>query len=614
VVLGVPDAYELPSPPGNGYLKSGIEPLVRFKAAYVSGPEPRSGGGAESVMDVVIDALEVSGPLAHQLWHPPLDRSATLGDILGMPVVVLGRGLQYPVEQLPGGLRVPIALVDKPREHLVDTMWLDLAGASGNVAIVGRPLSGKSTAIRTLIWGLVLTHTPAEVQVYCLDFGGGSLSLLKDLPHVGGVAMRIDPIMVRRTIGEIQTLLAEREQRFTALGVDSMASYRRRQADDPFGDVFLVVDGWGTLRSEFEELEPVVTDIATRGLPYGIHLVVATGRWMDFRLALRATFGSRVELRLGDPGDSDVNRRAAANVPEQPGSGLTDDRNDRNSGLHLLTLRPGPSLDTADLVKLVATNWTGAVAPRVRMLPSTLPYAEMDLDRGSGLHLPIGISEQDLSQVEIDFATDPHFLLFGDVECGKSSFLRALATTVMRRFAPEQARIVVVDYRRSLLDLPESEHRIGYGKSGQDTTELIQQVANSMRDRLPDPDVTAQQLRERSWWTGPELFVLVDDYDLVAGGWPNPLVPLLEFLPQARDIGLHLVITRRVGGAGRALFDPIIQRLVELSSPSLIMSGPPEEGVLIGSVKPTPQPPGRGRLITRREGVRLIQLFQPPPR
>jgi S-DNA-T family DNA segregation ATPase FtsK/SpoIIIE len=30
-------------------------------------------------------------------------------------------------------------------------------------------------------------------------------------------------------------------------------------------------------------------------------------------------------------------------------------------------------------------------------------------------------------------------------------------------------------------------------------------------------------------------------------------------------------------------------------------------------VKPTPLPPGRGRLITRREGVRLIQLAHQPP-
>ena len=41
IVLGVPDAYELPSRPGSGYLKTEATEMTRFKAAYVSGP---SGG------------------------------------------------------------------------------------------------------------------------------------------------------------------------------------------------------------------------------------------------------------------------------------------------------------------------------------------------------------------------------------------------------------------------------------------------------------------------------------------------------------------------------------------------------------------------------------------
>ncbi len=38
IVLGVPDAYELPSAPGSGYLKIDTTGMTRFKAAYVSGP------------------------------------------------------------------------------------------------------------------------------------------------------------------------------------------------------------------------------------------------------------------------------------------------------------------------------------------------------------------------------------------------------------------------------------------------------------------------------------------------------------------------------------------------------------------------------------------------
>ena len=107
--------------------------------------------------------------------------------------------------------------------------------------------------------------------------------------------------------------------------------------------------------------------------------------------------------------------------------------------------------------------------------------------------------------------------------------------------------------------------------------------------------------------------MLVDDYDLVAAGPANPLQPLLEYLPQARDVGLHLVLTRRTGGAGRALYEPVIQRLRELSSPGPGDVRRPDEGALSGRSDPTPLPPGRGRLVTRREGVRLVQLAHLPP-
>jgi S-DNA-T family DNA segregation ATPase FtsK/SpoIIIE len=134
-----------------------------------------------------------------------------------------------------------------------------------------------------------------------------------------------------------------------------------------------------------------------------------------------------------------------------------------------------------------------------------------------------------------------------------------------------------------------------------------------MDKRRPGPDITPEALRNRSWWEGPDCFVLVDDYDLVATASGNPLLPLVEHLAQARDNGLHLIIARRAGGAARAMFDPVLQRLRELASPGIIMSGERDEGALIGTVRPSSMPAGRGVLVTRRQGARLIQLAHLDP-
>ncbi|MFI5488974.1 type VII secretion protein EccCa [Micromonospora echinaurantiaca] len=641
-VLGVPDAYELPRAPGHGYLKSGTDGLLRFRAAYVSGalrrrkavatatvregklavayssqyvaPQarpvaPDTAGFGESVLDVMVDQLQGRGASAHQVWLPPLEVPPTLDQLLSPLTADDTRG--YGASgTAAGGLRAVAGIVDKPFEQRRDILALDLSGAAGNVIVVGGQRSGKSNLLRTLVLGLALLRTPREAQFYILDFGGGGFGALADLPHVGGVADRRQTERVRRTVAEVTALLGVRERRFAEEGMDGMAAYRAAG----LADVFLVIDGWATVRAEFEDLETAVVELATRGLGYGIHVIASAGRWMDVRPAERDVFGSRIELRLGDPADSMISRRAAVNVPEfAPGHGLAPDgssflaalpRADASASVEDLTAA------TARLVKIINSHWSGPPAPAVRVLPAQLRAESLPPAEKS--RIPIGIGEWDLQPFSVDFATDPHLLAFGDVESGKSSLLRTIASGVVQAYSPAEARILLVDYRRTLLGVVPAEHLIAYGTSAQVTQDIIAEVATAMRERLPGPDVTSEQLRDRSWWKGPELFVLIDDLDLVLSP-SEPLNPLIEFLSQARDIGLHVVAVRRTGGAARAMYHPLIARIRELASPGILLSGNREEGALFGTLKPEPMPPGRAWFVDRRRGARRIQLAWQPP-
>jgi len=660
VVLGSADAYELPKAPGHGYLKSGTDAMSRFRAAYVSGAYHRSTGRpatagqaaaaglreyttsylppvepptpevveepddeavGESLLDILVDRLRGRGKPAHQVWLPPLREPSTLDRILPALTPDPVRGLTT-VDPAPHGtLRAAIGVVDRPIEQRHDPLLLDLAGGAGHLVVVGGPQSGKSTVLRTIVASLSLTHTPREVQFYCLDFGGGTLAAMRGLPHVGGVAGRQDGGAVRRTVAEMRQLLANRERHFEAEGLDSMATYRRRRregryTEDQFGDVFLVIDGWATLRNDYDDLEDPITDLAARGLSYGIHVLVTCARWFDLRGAIRDLLGTRIELRLGDPADSFIDRKAALNVPAaEPGRGITETKHQMLVALPRIDGQPDSDNlveGVGHLIAAVAGAWSGPAAPPVRMLPMQVDYDNLPAGDGA-IGLPIGLAEQDLGPVLLDVNADPHFLLFGESECGKTAFLRMLTHRITEAYTPEQARIVIVDYRRGLLDVVGPEYLIGYGTNNGVTRGLMDDVAGAMEPRLPGPDVTAEQLRNRSWWNGMELFVIVDDYDLVASTGGDPLEPLLPYLPQARDIGLHLIAARRVGGASRALFQPVLMALREAGSPGMVMSGDRDEGPLLGTVRPQSLPPGRGWLVNRRNESQLVQLAWLPP-
>ena len=430
------------------------------------------------------------------------------------------------------------------------------------------------------------------------------------MPHVGTVADRQQPDLVRRVVAELTAALARRERLFREAGIASVEEFRARRAvgglpDEPSTDLLLVIDGYLTLRGEFDDLEARLLTLAAQGLSYGLHVAVSATRWSELRPALKDLLGGRLELRLGEPAESEVDRRRAAAVPARPGHGLAVD------GAAAVVAAPRLAAgDTATLVDAVAAAWPGPGCAPVRLLPERIDLHRLPgTDTAGGI--PIGVDEDRLARVELDLAAEPHLVCFADAESGKTNLLRLVARGVVDAYAPGQARIVVVDHRRTLLGAVPATHLVGYTSTADSTAEAAREVAASLRGRLPGPDVTPRELRERSWWSGPEVYVLVDDYDLVApggSGAANPLLPLVEFLPQAKDVGLHLVVARRCGGAGRALYDPLLGRLRELAAPGLVMNGSPDEGALLGAVKPGPQPPGRGTLVDRRRGARRIQL------
>jgi DNA segregation ATPase FtsK/SpoIIIE, S-DNA-T family len=509
-----------------------------------------------------------------------------------------------------------------PLEQRRERLTVSLGGAAGHVAIVGSPLSGKSTLARTLVTSLALTGTPLELQFYVLDFGGGSFTGLQGLPHVAGVAVRTEPEAVRRSVAEVQSIIDARELYFRANNIDSIDTYRLRRGqglvDDGFGDVFLVVDGWATLRQEYEALEPAIQTIAARGLSFGVHVIVTSNRWLDIRSNLKDLIQTRLELRIGDPSDSEIDRRQAGNVPTgAPGRGLAPSK--------LQMLGAVPRIDgigdaanlvdgVDDLVARVTAAWTGPRGPKLRLLPELLPLAEARTMAGPEFgRILLGVDEAQLAPFGIDPRVEPHLFLYGDAGMGKSSFLRGLAQEITRLYGPTEAKLFVVDYRRALLgELPE-EHLGAYLTSHEMATNGLAELAQFFSSRIPGPDVTPDQLRDRSWWKGAEGFVLVDDYDLVATSQGNPLAVLQPLLAQASDLGLHVILTRRVGGASRAAYDPIIQRFTDLGVTGILLGGNPEEGAVIGRVKPIVSVPGRAQVVSRERGLMTAQLVYSPP-
>jgi S-DNA-T family DNA segregation ATPase FtsK/SpoIIIE len=256
-----------------------------------------------------------------------------------------------------------------------------------------------------------------------------------------------------------------------------------------------------------------------------------------------------------------------------------------------------------------AEHWTGPAVAPIRLLPRDLEPRQLP-PPSPREGVAIGVEERGLDPVWARFAgADPHFLVFGDSQSGKSSLLRGIGRGLIASHTPDELQLVVVDVRRSLIDLAHDPHVMSYAASppaAQAAAERLRAIAG---ERMAPAD--ASPLAAPTWH-GPRFVVLFDDYDLVAGPTGGPLAPLLDVLAVGGDVGLHVVLARRVGGSARGAYEAVFGRLRELGSPGVLLSGDPGEGPLLGGTKAQPQPAGRGLLVRRGERPVLIQTAFSP--
>lgn len=606
---------------------------------------------------VIRDQLRQIDFQPFRLWCPPLDAPLPIDE-----VVQMYRGKPWTQDYgTPGNLVFPIGIIDRPYKQDQQPQLVNAAGEGANVMVVGGNGAGKTTTLQSLVCSAAMTHTPEAVQFYVLALGSPALGSVADLPHVGSVAYALDEDGIRRTVSELMELLARRQRSFPQCGVNGVEQFRRRKfggepgpvPDDPFGDVFLVIDDFKALTEETSTIrsrEAIVAQISTlilQGRSYGIHVMVSVLRENNMPLAARHAFPSRIELKLASDIDAqNVKARESAKVPVgRPGRGMVAQNYPREGvepvGLHTMTARPalsgtpGEVFDSSSVVaavRRIAASYRPA--PVVRRLPQELSLADLraaarSAADGSSLASVLwGLDEFD-HPVTLD---GPHLLVTGQAKCGRTTLCRTVLSEIARVYAPgadaaapdptdprERAQVWLITPRRELLQELGGEYLQGWAYQGEGIKALMSDLVVRLADRAPAAGLSLEEsLAHR--WSGPRIFLILDDAErLGSGAFDSPLdvrapngMTIAQLVAGAADLGLHVLYTRSFGtwiNSTRA--DPLISAMSQANAPLFMMDSSPDPGYIIGRFRGHAMPPGRGLLLMSAESARYVQVADP---
>ena len=224
----------------------------------------------------------------------------------------------------------------------------------------------------------------------------------------------------------------------------------------------------------------------------------------------------------------------------------------------------------------------------------------------------LGIGETEFQPIAVNFAaeaTSPHPRP-GRVWRRPPAF--GPLPRIVRTNTAASAQLFIVDFRRTLLGVIESDHLAGYTPSGRRLTGQAGRPVERLRTRMPGADVTSGSMADTLMVVAP-VYIVID----ASTRLPHRTEPIHSLwsltscrTPRSRSA---FVVAQALRRRRTAMFDPVLARLRDLGCMGLMMSASPDEGVLLGSARPSQLPPGRGTLVTRAHRDQLVQIAWSDP-
>ena len=398
----------------------------------------------------LIEMMEKTDPESKNLYFDGESWAASAGEIL--PEEKYGASSDtgaLRVRRHPGKwhLETIIGLYDNPEQQAQRPLRIDFTDG-GHLAVCGQVVSGKSTFLQSLIYGLINRYTPQALQVYLLDFSSNMLGCFADAPHVGGIVTDVQEDRQEKFFHMLSTLMDERRR---TLQGGNFAQYVQAYGMK-LPAVLVVIDNYAGFRTKTnDKYDDVLLRLSREGVGYGIFLVVSAAGFGINDIPSRIGDNLRTIISLEQPDKfkymETIRRTHLQIIPETNvkgrGLALVDDR-----PLEFQTVLCMEAEDDFSRGQKIAAEcqqmkdaWKGESARRIPEIPEnpTLEILETDYRYrhalGEQTLLPFGYFAQDASIASVNLLRNYCFMITGRARSGKTNMLRLLLHAASKKDA-----------------------------------------------------------------------------------------------------------------------------------------------------------------------------------
>ena len=433
---------------------------------------------------MLTETAQNEGISAKRLWLDPLDTRISLEELEN------NTGDIPPFSVLAG-------IIDDPEYQTRHTLFINLL-KSKNILIAGESGSGKTTFLKTILFGVISHFAPDEICFYILDLSGRSLTAFNTAPHCGAVLHDESESDFERMLAMISDIIAERKKLFSDMGVADYESYLISSdgTSQKLPLILVVIDNISGLANfkKGSELLFGINQYLKEGLSYGVRYIITANHSADLNSKAKQEIATRFSLQLKDKyeyGDA-LNTRCSYTPPTIPGRGLCV-YNDSPLEYHVAMLRPDDTVkSTSALIQSVgqqiANNCSAKVfAQKLPIVNEDQEYEQFCEDIPVG-RIPLGYSIKDAKKISIPLKQASFLsIYFGNMD-GKKKIFQNFLHAFQREhgkvlyLAPESGS--VIEDSNGILENYPFDHKVIKCKEGAGK-EIISEIVKFVEERKP---------------------------------------------------------------------------------------------------------------------------------
>lgn len=372
-----------------------------------------------NILKYICETAKTKNLVAEKLWLDRIPNEIFVNNLIN----------KYSFKPIKWDIKPIVGEYDDPSNQRQDLLTIDF-NSSGNTLIYG--VEGKDIMLSSIIYSLIITHGPDEINFYIIDFGTEIFGMFKNAPQVGDVIFINEDEKLTNLLNTLNRELDRRKKLF----IDYNGDYNLyiKNSGETLPRYIVIINNYEVFNENYEDYVDIISGLTREGERYGISFIITATGVNAVRGKTSQNFSNQLCLQFNDPNDySSILGSTHGIVPSDIlGRGLVKLQ---GQIYEYQTAYPCKWDEINTFIKNICYKLNEVIkakAKKIAVLPEHVKLENIEAQIKTLKNVPIGIEKNTLEVSYFNFYKNPISLVSSQDSSFLESFITSLAEVIQK--------------------------------------------------------------------------------------------------------------------------------------------------------------------------------------